>query len=101
MSSEVDKLLEAWDAFIIPLRMREGYDESKLNALSGALHDCARVWREADHLPKIAVNVLVDIVPTVESIAYAYDDDPTAQHIRDAQAVLQEAIWECVAIKEQ
>ena len=101
MGAEVENLLTKWEEFIVPLRLKDGYSEARLDRLAAALHECARVWRTSEFIPRRAANVLVDIVPVMESMIYAYDGDPLAETIRDAQARLQEAVWECVAINPE
>lgn len=77
--------------------MREGFDEGKYEELVDALENCAIAWRDMDQIPRRAVNVLVDIAPTMESVAGLYDEH-VGQEISDAGYNLQELVWKCVAV---
>jgi hypothetical protein len=97
MPDVVTGLTDAWEAFAVPLRMRDGFDEAAFTALVSSLSACAREWDGADALPRRGVNVLVDILPTLEALIESYEPAVSAR-IREASFELQESIWECVAV---
>jgi hypothetical protein len=97
-SDEVVRLLAAWDDFIIPLRMRDGIDAGAYASLTEALRECAVAWRDRSELPRLAVNVLVDVVPTMDGFAAAYGPEH-ADSIRKLTFELQELVGECVAVE--
>jgi hypothetical protein len=98
-SSEVEELVSAWEAFSVPLRMKDGFDESSFAGLASALTHCAQAWRGSDAIPRLAVNVLVDIAPAMEALATAYEET-MATRIRDAGFRLQELVADCVAVDD-
>ncbi len=99
MSSEVEELVSAWVAFSVPLRMKDGFDESSFAGLTSALTHCAEAWRGSDAIPRLAANVLVDIAPVMEALATSYEETMAAR-IRDAGFRLQELVADCVAVDD-
>ena len=97
MDEVVEALRNAWDAFSTPLRMREGFSPDRYQALRSRLEDCAAAWQGKECLPRVAVNILVDILPSMEAGIHLYGDAQQEQ-IREATYSLQELIWECVAV---
>ncbi|QUQ64590.1 hypothetical protein [Kutzneria sp. CA-103260] len=100
MSAEVDRLLVTWDRFTVALRMNEGFNGTAYAELRSALTDLTAAWQGMDALPRLGVNVLVDIVPTVDAMTMSYPA-PTSSKIGEAVFELQELIAECVALSEQ
>ena len=100
MSDEVEALMTAWEAFVVPLRMREGIQDGPLADLRSALSDCAESWKGCDALPRRAVNVLVDIVPAVDGLAESYGE-PLEPRLREIAYVLQALVWDCVALETE
>lgn len=97
-AESVRHLLQAAEAFSVPLRTGAGVNPQRLNDLCDALRVCAREWAEAAAIPKAAANVLVDLFPAVESCSYLpfYEADE-AQRIRDAAQILGDLVRACVA----
>ncbi|MFC1438034.1 hypothetical protein ABUW04_07160 [Streptacidiphilus sp. N1-10] len=94
------ELVAAWENFSVPMRMRDGFNEASYVALKEALAACAVTWAESDTIPRLAVNVLVDILPTMDSFVEAYENPSMRTKIREAAFDLQELIWQCVAVEE-
>lgn len=97
MPGEAEALVAAWEEFSVPLRMKDGIDDQALANLKSALSDCADAWRGVDTIPRRAVNVLVDISPTMETFVQSYGE-PTAGRLRETAYSLQELVWACVAV---
>lgn len=96
----VATLLAASEAFDVPLRLGEGFDEQRFAHLCQALRACAQEWAEAEVIPKVAANVLVDLFPAIESCSYLpFYHGEEAQRIRDAAQTLGDLVRECVAIR--
>lgn len=96
MTDVTNRLAETWADYVVALRSNEGFQEDLYNALVQALRDCAHEWRHADSIPKLAANVLADIVPLSQAAAGAYAE-PTRKRIMDASFELYDLITECVA----
>lgn len=95
MAGATDRLVEAWDDYIVPLRSNEGFQEERYEALAAALRNCASEWRDAESIPRLAANVLVDVVPLSQAAAEAYEE-PVRQQIMDASFTLYDLVIECV-----
>lgn len=96
-SVEVHKLMKASELSLIPLRMMQGFDEENFLALCEALKNCAKAWSELDHIPKLGVNILIDLYPAALSCSYLYSEkegDRMRNHIEH----LGDLVRECVAI---
>lgn len=87
MDAQADALIAMIDEFSVPLRMREGLDEGAFKKYVTVLQDCAAAWRGRATIPRSAANVLVDIFPTTDAVAYSYDEDQQAR-IKDAARTL-------------
>lgn len=94
---EAERLEVASGDFIVALRSNDGFREDLYGRLVAVLQECARAWQGADCIPRLAVNVLVDIVPAVQGSAEAYPE-PVRQQIYDSSFTLVDLIQECVAI---
>lgn len=57
----VEDLVEAATDLVVSLRSNEGFDEALYDRLVGMLRRCADAWRDSDHIPRKAVNALVDL----------------------------------------
>jgi len=93
---EVDALLTAVQTFSVPLRMGDGINEVGLAELRKALRSCAEAWQYVDTVPKLAMNVLVDVYPTVEASSYLYEAE-YASRIRDLAVEIADLVHLCVA----
>ena len=95
MTGMADRLMDAWGDYIVALRSNEGFKEDLYDRLVSVLRDCAPEWRDAEAIPKLAVNVLVDIVSVSQAAADSYPE-PVRQRIYDASFELYDLIIECV-----
>lgn len=96
MTDVTNRLADAWGDYIVALRSNEGFQEDLYDRLAGALRECAAEWQDADSIPKLAANVLVDIVSVSQSAAGAYDE-PVRKRIMDASFELYDLVNDCVA----
>ncbi|MEU3625158.1 hypothetical protein [Amycolatopsis coloradensis] len=97
MAGITDRLAESWDDFIVALRSNEGFQKAYYEKLVEVLREAAREWSNADAIPRLAANVLVDIVPVTQSAADAYKE-PVRQQIYDAGHELYDLVIDCVAV---
>ncbi|WP_181785522.1 hypothetical protein [Streptomyces phytophilus] len=97
MEDATTRLAEAWEVFDLALRMREGLNEESLANLRQALEDCERDWRSKDQIPRLAVNILVDIFPATEGNAALYDRAEQERVMRVAFD-LQDLVGRCVGL---
>lgn len=97
MAAEAERLADAFSAFAVALRSNEGFQPELYERVVAVLRDCADAWGGAEAIPRLAVNILVDIVPVTQSAAEAYPQ-PTRQQILDASFKLYDLIMECVAV---
>ncbi|GAA0621791.1 hypothetical protein GCM10010174_45750 [Kutzneria viridogrisea] len=84
---------------MLTLRMNDGFDQDAYTALKDALRNLATAWEGLEDLPRLAVNVLVDIVPITEGMVHSYPE-PVSTQITQATFELQELIAECVALSD-
>lgn len=99
ISQELRYLTDSWRAFDLSLRMNRGLDESALSSLKAALEACASAWASLDVIPRLGVNILVDVFPATESNSYSYSGE-VGEWIMAVAYELQELVWKCVEIDE-
>lgn len=92
---KLEKVLESNDNFVMKVRFLGGYDEEKLQELIVLLNDLAIQWKNKDEVPKYAVNMLIDIVPSLISSSYGYSDMEEREKINKGIDDLAEAIRNC------
>src|SRR2546421_144263 len=94
----IHDLLQAAEAFSVPLRTGQGWNERRFQELCSVLRACAREWSDSHTVPKTAVNVIVDLFPAVESCSHlAFYQGEEAQRIRDGAMTLGDLIRDCFA----
>lgn len=100
VETTVRDLLKAVEGFVVRLRQGEGFDKRRFDRLCKVLRACAKEWSQADAIPKVAANVLVDLFPAIESCSYLpFYRDGEAQRIRDAAQKIGELVRECVTVE--
>jgi hypothetical protein len=92
---KLEKLLESDDGFVMKVRFLAGYDEEKLEELIALLNDIAIKLRRKKQAPKHFVNMLIDVIPTLISSSYSYDDIEERKKINKGIDDLSEAIRNC------
>ncbi|MBE1470724.1 hypothetical protein [Kibdelosporangium phytohabitans] len=100
MADVTAQLVDASGDFLVALRSNEGFQQDLYDRLVGVLRDCAREWREADVVSKLAADVLVSIVPASWAAAESYAE-PERQRIMAASFALYELVGECVYADHQ
>lgn len=90
----VRRLVAAWEAFIEAARSDESLRMDLLETLTAALRDFADAWREAHTMPRLAVKVLVRLVPETQAAADGYEDS-SRQDLYDASFALEELVQDC------
>lgn len=86
-------LMESCDAFLLPLRRGEEFDETAFQALANSIRDFHKQWANADVLPKVAISVFLDLPPTVDACQTLYQG-VEKQRVIDAAAQLVDVIQE-------
>lgn len=99
MDEVVARLADAWEKFDVPLRMHEGFNEESFVKLKGVLKECSESWATLDSIPRLAVNILVDIFPATEGNADLYEK-VISEKIVQMAFELQELVGECVALND-
>lgn len=92
----IDVLFRAAEEFLVSLRIGDGFDEKKFEQLSNVLSRCKEEWSNSEYVPKLAVEILVDLFPLTEGCSYLYKE-PQAQRIRDAALQLNDLIKDAVS----
>ncbi|WP_054054487.1 hypothetical protein [Alloactinosynnema sp. L-07] len=83
--------------FVVALRSNEGFRRDLFERLVSALEDCAVEWAGRDCIPRLAANVLVELVVSVQAAADAYEG-PLRQEILDASYELFDLVVACVGV---
>lgn len=92
--ASVTQLVDAAEAFLVPLRMGEGLDEQALALLETAIDTFANQWRRDSMIPKSAASVLSEIWPSMEAASDLYPDE-RGDRIRDIAVRLGDRIAVC------
>lgn len=90
-------LVAAASDFLVGLRGHEGVDEDTFRLLASALRNCAAAWEGRDQIPRLGVDVLVDVFPATEASAYLYEGEER-RRIMDMAFELQDLVRECVGV---
>lgn len=91
------ELVDAAPGLVLALRSGEGLDEARYDDLVRVLRRCSIEWRGAACIPRVAVNVLVDLQPAILAAADAYQEDERGR-IVDRAIRLGDLIRESVAL---
>jgi len=81
--SILNELDAAIEAFTVPLRMGDGFDESKFQELCSVMRECNELWTDLDYIPKRAAVELFGLSFAIEACSYLYDED-TAKRVKYA-----------------
>jgi hypothetical protein len=73
--------------------------ERAYERLRDALQTCASSWEGNDSIPRIGVNILVDIFPATEASADLYPEEVRTR-IQEIAFYLQDLVQECVGIRD-
>jgi hypothetical protein len=91
------RLAQVSGDFLVALRMNEGFKVELYDSLTSVLVECEVEWRNESCIPRLAVNVLVDLVVAIQGAAELYPE-PTRQQIYDASFQLGDLVGEAVGI---
>jgi hypothetical protein len=80
----VDDLVDVALAFTLALRSRDGFNDELYEKLIGALTRCAQQWRDRECIPRLAVNVLVDLQPLMLASAELYEPNLRSRIMQEA-----------------
>ncbi len=67
--------------------------------LRRALRGCVEAWAGFDAIPRVGVNVLVDVFPATEANAGLYEGE-VADRVMDAAYELHDLVGACVALRD-
>ena len=98
VTGPIEEMAEAWSAFDDALRMKKGFDEHAYARLKQAIRACADAWAASDLIPRLGVNILVDVFAATEANAGLYTGE-LADRVTEAAYELQGLIGECVALR--
>lgn len=91
----LEHLEKSYEAFMVPLRMGDGFDQKPFDEFCKLLIDCADAWKESNSIPKQAVMIFVDAFSAMTSSSYLYDDAKREQ-IDMAADEMNDLIRQCV-----
>lgn len=89
LRTEVAHLLDATERLTVPLRNLEGIDDVALNDLRQALVECRAAWRGEGAIPRVAVNVLVDLAGAIADTESSYEPDQGKQVIQVSREIAE------------
>lgn len=94
MSSDpVDELINASNAFLIPLRMGEGFDKLAFDSLIQAICSVHKAFLGEPNLPKLAVSVFIELPMAVDACKTFYSG-AEQEAVNNATAQLFDAIMD-------
>jgi hypothetical protein len=97
VDSVEQRLAQASGDFLVALRMNDGFQSNLYDALTSVLSECAVQWQSEDCIPRLAVNVMVDLVIATQGAAELYPE-PVRQQVYDASFHFNDLIGEAVGI---
>jgi hypothetical protein len=92
----LEDLIRSAETFLIPLRMMRGFETEEFRKLCTALQACATEWEQAELIPKLGANVLVDLYPSMLAASYLYPDN-MGEMIREQAEHLADLVRACVS----
>ena len=96
-ASLLEELEKRAAAFLIPLKDKEGFNEAAFQELCETLRHCAHYWADRKVLPKLAVNVFVEMNPWLVGCEALYATD-IRQRMVDAEMELTDLMLSCAKV---
>lgn len=93
----LEQMAEAWAVFDDALRTMKGFNEEAYSFLKQAIGACSDSWADLDSIPRLAVNIFVDVFAATEANAGMYEGK-SAERVMEAAYELHDLIGECVAL---
>lgn len=93
MSDTTQRLEEAANDFIVPLRLGDGFNEESFQSLCEAVRAFNEEWRSEKVLPKAGVLVLIDLPRMVDACHTLYQAEER-QRVIDSSMELVDVILE-------
>lgn len=93
------ELVDRAEAFVAPLRAGEGFSEDAFYDLCEVLRRSRHNWMSLDAIPRIAVNILVDLFPSILTCAELYTGEES-QQIERAAYEIADLVSSAVPLKE-
>lgn len=75
----LEHLEKSYEAFMVPLRMGDGFDRKLFDEFCVLLNECVDAWTESDVIPKRAAMIFVDAFSAMTSASFLYDDATRGQ----------------------
>ncbi len=91
----LEHLEKSYEAFMIPLRMGDGFNKKPFDEFCELVSDCADLWKKNDSIPKRAAMIFVDAFSAMTSSSYLYVDAKREQ-IDMAADKMNDLIRQCV-----
>lgn len=85
----------SYEAFMVPLRMGDGFKTGPFNEFCRLLAICSDEWARKDSIPKRAALIFVDAFPAMISASYLYDETKRKE-IDIAADKMADLIRQCV-----
>jgi hypothetical protein len=92
-SNAIEKLDSAMNAFLIPLRMGEGFDSEKFEIACAALKEFSLDWEQKPLIPKKAAILFLDDLTSMVSCSYLYPSQTS--FIQEKADTLHELVRKC------
>ena len=93
MPSLSDELVDAVMAFLVPLRMADGYSEENFQRMCESVRKFNRSYADSDSIPKVVASVFVELNPAIEGCMSLYNESERKQ-LLDAAVTVTEIILE-------
>jgi hypothetical protein len=91
----LEELLVGDEGLLISLRFGDGLNKNKLEKVFNLLEEFAEEWSDEHCIPKKAVDLFIDIYPSMEATCELYDEKEEIEIMNAADKIL-DLIRDCV-----
>jgi len=89
-SNQIERLESAMLAFLVPLRMGEGFQSAKFDVVCSAIKELNMDWKQQSVIPKAAAILFIDALAAMISSSHLYP--PQTSYIQEKSDVLHNLI---------